>query len=251
MRCVTTLLLVLASLGVWLGGGCPQGSQCEPAMSAQVTSVAEARLPAAWCRPESSRFRVVVATGPYRVSDAALANLVAVMREQAGLAVEVVEGADTGLPAAGLVGGAAAVAAGQTQIPPGHDAVLVVVVVDDTDYPGATYGFIDYGYAGRPTAVTVLHRAPVATGGIGPIPADGVESATLVHEVGHWLGVPARGFHTSALDGSHCTNARCVMFKGSRVGPCAILANLCTGVPVRFCEDCAAELAEMRRRRAP
>ena len=60
----------------------------------------------------------------------------------------------------------------------------------------------------------------------------------------------ARDHHISTVDYQHCTNANCVMFKGSRITPCAIQANLLTGLPMHFGPECAEELAEMRRRRS-
>ena len=239
-----------ACIGVLVpAGGCCGDPQCEPPLSHERTPVADACLPDAWTRGDLRSFRVVVATGPYRLSEFAVAHLRNVMSEQAGLEVEIVEGTDTGLPGSGVLNDEDVISAGRAQIPPGDDAALVIVVVGDTTFPDATYGFIDWERGSRPTAVVGLHRAPAARITVGVISLEVIEAVIVVHEVGHWLGVPARDFHVSFLDGSHCTNARCVMFKGSRVGPCAVLANLCTGVPMRYCSDCEAELAEMRRRR--
>lgn len=238
-----------AALMFGAGGCCDSDPQCEPAVSSVQTDASSVRLPAAWTQPSVRSFRIVIATGPYRASDSAVGQLRQVMTDQAGLAVEVSEGGDTGLSGSGVLDANAVVAAGRRQVPSGNDAVAVIVTVEDTTAPDATYGFIDYRSGTRPTAVITLHRGPIAGAAIGPISAETIESTVLVHEVGHWLGVPARGYHTSSIDGSHCTNARCVMFKGSRMSPCVVAANVCTGMPVSFCPDCAGELDEMRRRR--
>jgi hypothetical protein len=234
---------------VALAGCCDENAQCEPAISAAATPVENANLPAAWARSEAGSFRIVVTTGPYRVTDYALEQLRAVMSEPAGLRVQVIEGTDTGLPATGVVGDDWLVTVARRQIPSGTDAVLVVVVVEDTTFADATYGFVDYERSPRLTAVMALHRGPITAAAIGPITLESIESTVAVHEVGHWLGVPARDSHRSRIDGAHCTWGHCVMFKGSRMTPCIVTANLCGGLPIRFCPDCAEELAELQRRR--
>lgn len=232
-----------------LGGCCDGTAQCEPAISSATTPVEKANLPSAWARSDVTSFRIVVAAGPYRITDYALDQIRAVMSEQAGLQVEIAEGTDTGLPATGTLNDDYVVQVARRQIPPGNDPALVIVVVDNTTYSGATFGFTDYERSPRLTAVMALHRGPITGVVFGPISLEAVEATVAVHEVGHWLGVPARDSHTSSVDGSHCTWGRCVMFKGARTNPCALQANACTGLPVRFCPDCAEELAELQRRR--
>jgi hypothetical protein len=240
--CGSALLLPAAA-------GCTGDGRCEPALSDERVPAASAVLPAAWAEPNQTSIRIIAATGPYRVSDFALEHFRQVMAEQVGLDVTVVDGADTGLPGAGVLDHRDVIAAGQTQIPPGDEPTIVLVVVSDTDSPDAAYGYIQYEFIPRLTAVIILHRAAGDQLGQGLISPEVIEATTLVHEAGHWFGLPARDFHNSAIDGQHCTNARCVMFKGSRVGLCAIQANLLTGVPMRFGPDCEAELAELARRR--
>jgi predicted Zn-dependent protease len=248
-RIGVVISVVGAALMLGDGGCCDSDPQCEPAVSSVRTDVSSARLPAMWTQTSVRSFRIVVATGPYRASDTAVGQLRQVMTDRAGLDVEVSEGSDTGLSGSGVLDADAVVAAGRRQIPAGTDAAAVIVTVDDTTEPDATYGFIDYRSGMRPTAVIALHRGPIAGAAVGPFSAEAIESTVLVHEVGHWLGVPARDYHTSSIDDAHCTNARCVMFKGSRMTPCVVAANVCTGIPVTFCPDCADELGEMRRRR--
>jgi hypothetical protein len=231
-------------------GGCGPDAQCVPPLSDERTDVGAARLPDAWTSGEVTSFQIVVTTGPYRVSDHAIEQLRAVMSDQAGLQVEITEGADTHLAESGVLDHEDVITAGRDQIPPGDQPVVVIVVVDDTTHPDATYGFIRIHNTSRSTAVMALHRGPILDYAIGPISMETIESTVTVHEVGHWLGVPARDFHTSALDRIHCTCARCVMYKGIKYAPvCVVLANLFTGIPVRFCSDCAEELAESQRRR--
>lgn len=234
-----------------LSGCCPEDANCEPAVSNERTNVETVSLPETWTGGAYRSFRIIVTTGPYRIDEFALDQLRSTMAEQAGLEVLVQEGTDTGLSGISKVDSAEIIAAGKAQIPDGNDAVLVIVVVQDSTAPDAAYGFIDHDTDsdGRPFAVLGLHRASIYRISFGPLKATDIEAGTVLHEVGHWLGVPARDFHTSANDAVHCTCARCVMFKGNRVGICAIRANLCTGYPLRFCQDCAEELAEARRRR--
>lgn len=232
-----------------LAAGCDGGDGiCEAPLSADRTPVREARLPSAWWQGNADSFRILVTPRPYRVTDHALEQLRIVMTEQAGLRIEIAEGEDTGLPAIGTLDYADIIKIAHMQMPTDAKPTIVLVVVENSNCPDATYGFAECEYVPRPAAVIALHRGPLGAISIGPISPETMEATVVVHEVGHWLGVPARDFHTSAVDGLHCTNARCVMFKGSRAGACAIVANLSSGLPVRFCPDCAEELAELRRR---
>jgi predicted Zn-dependent protease len=98
--------------------------------------------------------------------------------------------------------------------------------------------------------VVVLHRNPLAKDALETWTRfEDAEANTVVHEVGHWLGVPARDNHTSATStqGKHCNHGGCVMFGGT--SPCSVLASLTAREPTGFCVDCAAELAEMARLR--
>ena len=75
------------------------------------------------------------------------------------------------------------------------------------------------------------------------------ERTVLMHEIGHWLGVPTRKYHS---DGEHCTCEKCVMLPGKlkldTILP--ILFNAAfEGVPSDFCPHCEQELVEMKRRR--
>ncbi|MDX2131457.1 MAG: hypothetical protein SFY69_05355 [Planctomycetota bacterium] len=67
---------------------------------------------------------------------------------------------------------------------------------------------------------------------------------TLVHEMGHVLGVPASSSHAWDVEGLgvHCTNPGCVMYTGFdwRV----LWTGIVRGWPLEFCEDCARELRE-------
>ena len=100
------------------------------------------------------------------------------------------------------------------------------------------------------TAMVVLHRGPLKKESLVTLTRfEEAEASTLVHEIGHWLGVPARDNHSSATSkrGKHCNHGACVMFKGTSA--CTVLANLAVREPTRFCPACAAELAEMARGR--
>lgn len=249
---------VLAGIGLLFagalstGGGCEDEVQCTPAVSDTRTPVESAKLPAAWCSADFKSFRVVAATGPYRVSDYALDRLRAVMNEQVGLTFEVVEGKDTGLPASGILSPDTAAQAAQDQIPQDNVPTVAIVVVEETNAVNAKHGFIRYKLEPRPTAAMVLHRGPIRAKAIAGIPVELIEATVVVHEIGHWLRVPARDFHKAQMDPAHCTNARCVMYKGLSVNtPCVLMANMLSGIPLRFGPECAEELREMWRRRDP
>lgn len=241
--CVLTVFLALPL------AGCRVDPECEPPITDQITPVAEADLSVIWSDPSATGFRIVVTTGPYRLTDFAVERLIRVMSQQAGLEVEVVVGVDTGLPAGGALDWRDVMAAGRAQIPEDDTATLVVVVVDATDYRGATYGFIHWQNGDPTWAVMVVHRGAADRFPLSLVPRTWIETPTVLHEVGHWLGVPGRDFHTSTIDGNHCTDARCVMFKGSRINTCAVLTGLRHGLPTTFCPACAEELAELERRR--
>jgi hypothetical protein len=245
------LCIGLAFAGVPAALGEPEEEvHCIPGLSNTRTPVKDASLPAAWCSGKFRSFHVVATTGPYRVSDYALKRLRAVMDEQVGLRFDVTEGKDTGLPPSGILSPDKAVRAGWEQIPEESVPTVAIVVVEETRSANAKNGFIRYWMEPRPTAVMVLHRGPISAMAIGGIPVERIEATVVVHEIGHWLRVPARDFHRARIDPAHCTNARCVMYKGlSANTPCVIKANLLTGIPLRFGPECAEELREMWRQR--
>ncbi len=238
------LLGIIGCLSLAAGGCSPQ---CEPPVGRGEVPVGEASLSLYWSEPGHDRMTVVVADGPYRVSDAAVALLVEVLRDQAGIEVAVVEGGDTGLPDSGVLAWRDVVQAGVGLAPQTSDPVLIITVVSDTDYPTATYGFVSW--QNQLLAVMAIHGDAAQSGAVWPVTPEVIESLTVVHEAGHWLEVPARDHHLSSVDYLHCTNAQCVMYSGGRLGMCGIMANLLTGVPRGFGPACAEELAEMRRRR--
>ena len=239
-------LLLLATLA-----SCQDGpAECEPPLTHVKTEAALAELPDLWAQPGAETLRLVVTTGPYRVSEAAIETLRGALAEQAGLALEVIDGIDTHLPATDVANWPFAVERGRAQLPDGDAPAMVVVMVQDTTAANSTFGFASFDWSDRRTAVLVLHRAALRGFAIAPVSMETLEASTMLHEVGHWLGVPARTHHISAVDSLHCTNARCVMFAGGRINSCAVSANLAGGIPLRFGPDCAEELAELARRRA-
>lgn len=68
------------------------------------------------------------------------------------------------------------------------------------------------------TGVIAMFKDVIAgTGGVGPNVERFVEQSTLVHEMGHALGLVANGVatttaHHDSAHGAHCTNDRCVMY---------------------------------------
>jgi predicted Zn-dependent protease len=241
-----TRVLTLLGLSAW--PGCTP--VCEPPLSNERTSVQDVSLPVVWTSPAGTQLTLLLTDQPYAISQAALDRVMRVLADQAGLQVNVERIADSGLPAGERLPAGEVTAVGCALPWSGSGPVVGVVTVWDT---GLGYGFIANCTALLRKTV-VINRLRAERVAIGPITADDDVALTLLHEVGHWLGVPARDFHRSALDAedgsAHCTNARCVMYKGSRVGLCAILANLTTGLPFQFCEDCAEELREEQARRS-
>jgi len=234
----------------WLliaAAGC---DQCELPVSEAELPVDQARLSSVWSNPSNARISVVVSERPYAFPTEAVDWLVHLLREQMGLEVEVLPGGDPGLPADGLLTATEIIAAGLDMMPATTHPAVVLIEVDQFAVADATFGFMHYENTPTPVAVVCVSRQAALDRQIGPITPEVIEAMTLVHEVGHWFEVPARDHHLSSVDGQHCTHARCVMYKGSRVGPCAVLANLLTGPPLGFCPDCAEELTETARRRS-
>jgi len=234
----------------WLMGASAGCDQCEPPVSEVKLPVDQARLSSVWSDPSHTRISVVVTERPYPLSSDAVDWLVHVLREQMGLEVDVLHGGDPGLPADGRLTADEIIAAGLAVMPETTQPAVVLIEVGQFAVADATFGFMHYENAPRPVAVACVSRQAALDWQIGPITPDVIEAMTLVHEVGHWFEVPARDHHLSRVDHQHCTHARCVMYKGSRVGPCAVFANLLTGPPLGFCVDCVEELAEMARRRS-
>ncbi len=234
----------------WLLGAAAGCDQCEPPVSEVKLPVDQARLSSVWSDPAHTRISVVATEHPYPFPSDAIDWLVHVLSERMGLEVDVVHGGDPGLPADGLLSAAEIIAAGLDMMPATSHPAVVLIEVDQFAVADATFGFMHYENTPRPVAVVCVSRQAALDWHIGPITPEVIEAMTLVHEVGHWFEVPARDHHLSSVDRQHCTHARCVMYKGSRVGPCAVFANLLTGPPLGFCADCAEELAEMARRRS-
>jgi len=234
----------------WLMGAAAGCDQCEPAVGSAELPVDQAKLSGVWSDPSHTRISMVVTERPYPFSSDAVDWLVHVLREQMRLEVDVWHGGDPGLPADERLTTDEIITAGLALTPDSAEPAVVLIKVSNFVLADATFGFMHYENAPRPVAVVCVSRQAALDWQIGPITPDVIEAMTLVHEVGHWFEVPARDHHLSRVDHQHCTHARCVMYKGSRVGPCAIFANLLTGPPLAFCADCAEELAEMARRRS-
>jgi hypothetical protein len=228
-------------------GGCPK--QCEPPVSDAESSVVEPRLSTFLSGPSRVRIALLVSNGPYRVPKIAISARSAARREQPGLEVTEIDGPDTGLPGAGVLGADAAVAAACRLAPDSPDPVLVVIEVSSTDNPKGIYGWSDVCDRSRRVAIACLYGDAALANGVGSVTREVIEALTLVHEAGYAFGMSARDDHRSAVDHLHCSDARCVMCSGARANQCAIPANLLTGPPLGFCPDYSEELAELQRRR--
>lgn len=76
------------------------------------------------------------------------------------------------------------------------------------------------------------------------------ESLLLKHEIGHWVGVPARNCHTYK-DNSHCLSLRCLMTSGPGSNPLRWMSAVGLSIlflgPPDFCDNCKQELVEMKK----
>jgi hypothetical protein len=252
------VVLVVVVFPLFLAMGCKM-VQCAPALSCEMQPVDKVVYPKIWTSGKYDSFRLVVTTGPYRVKDKAITRLKNVVKEQAGLDIEVIEGIDTGLPADRIISQDEAVIAAIRQIPPGDTPVVVVVAVNGAHGKGFIIDFQAYlREVAKNNNIELPNNLSKEVKFIGVIVLNRssfiehwFEDIVLIHEVGHWLGIPVREFHTGC-DKSHCTNGRCLMFAGKWDFPMTMRllgANLLTGPPRQFCLYCAEELTEMRRQR--
>jgi hypothetical protein len=76
-----------------------------------------------------------------------------------------------------------------------------------------------------------------------------IETATIVHELGHVLGLVANPRHAHEDDEVHCTRSRCVMARpGARtMFVNALPAFFAASIPHDFGEECRADIAAARR----
>ena len=99
------------------------------------------------------------------------------------------------------------------------------------------FGFLEWD--GDDRGHIVLNRR---TAEMQPINADLVQHINLLHEIGHFLKIPARDHHRVMGDEKHCTHGGCAM-QYSACGMGHTIANfLQHGMPTRFCESCTSEL---------
>lgn len=257
----TATVLMLSLLGLTLvSSGCNY-VQCAPALSCDRLAAADANYPDIWTSGKYNSFRVVAANGAYRVKDSALKNLQKVMAQQAGLDVKIIDGSDTGLPKSGKLSNHDVMAAGLAQVPDGNDPVVVIVVVNNLER--SVKGFLtdDRFYLkklAKKRNITLPKNMPDEDSFMAVLVLNRdkwfermFEDIVLLHEIGHWLGVPARKFHIYC-DEKHCTNGRCVMFMGKwslETTTRLLLANLLTGPPKKFGSHCAEELTQIKNLR--
>ncbi len=226
--------------------GCDPNPTCEPPITGERTNVEVASFPELWTRPGADGLSVLLTDAPYALADASLEPVRRVTLQQAGIEVSYQHVGDSGFPGEQTLSSNQLVRMGCVLAANGSGPRVAVITVWDSD--DGSFGFIEP--CSDQTGTIIIHRARSRDAAIGPITVEQIDALTLLHEFGHSLGVPARAYHTSSIDGEHCTNGNCVMFKGSRVNTCAVLANLSTGLPLRFCDDCAEELQEQQARRA-
>lgn len=108
------------------------------------------------------------------------------------------------------------------------------------------------------TGVLAMFKPVIASSGLPAFPAVErfVEQSTLVHEIGHAVGLVDNGVsmvanHKDAAHGAHCTDTKCVMYwENEGISATREFAKqlLLTGNAVLFKEDCLADLDAARKR---
>ncbi len=235
------IILVVWVAGVWIGGGCGP-IECAESLTDQVTSVEGANYSPTWTTPGNDHMTVVL-TGPYELLDGTADALTAVLRDQAGIEAAVVIGPALDIPSEGVLDANDVMWKAYHLAEAYPRPVVVVAKVSETDAAGGGYRGYSYVFDEANICVVTLHWNVYQ----GYPFLNAVEGTILVHEIGHWLEVPARPFHQMADEPNHCSSGNCVMFHS--LNACAVFANLTGGIPQRFCDYCAAELAEMTHRR--
>ena len=236
-------------LNTWANGGCgcDQNQTCETPMTDQQAAVSQAVLPQLWTGPQGTSLTLLMADSPYSIPDDALEPVLRALADQVGIGVTVqrVSG-PANLGPDQTVTRYQATVAGCNLPWSGSGPMAAVVTVWDV---GGGYGSFNNCYSDLMRSTVVIHRAGAVNAAFGPLRPEDIEALSVLHELGHWFGVPARDFHKSSVDSEHCTDGQCVMFKGSRLNTCAVFSNLLTGLPFHFCPDCAEELVEEQNRR--
>lgn len=108
------------------------------------------------------------------------------------------------------------------------------------------------------TGVLAMFKPVIASSGLPAFPSVErfVEQSTLVHEIGHAVGLVDNGVsmvanHKDATHGAHCTNTKCVMYwENEGVSATREFAKqlLLTGNVVLFKEDCLADVDAARKK---
>jgi len=95
----------------------------------------------------------------------------------------------------------------------------------------------------------VLFRESIERGGLLWVSGKRIERSTLVHELGHVLGLVSNDEHKMKGNESHCTEVYCVMaVKSMRVGVANFGRLFFTGrFPEQFCKKCQADIHEAQR----
>ena len=190
--------------------------------------------------------QIVVNTQPYELTDVALSSLQSFFTDSLGLEAQVsrvnLEDVTKSDSTQQDLFNAAVPVLKEAQAP----TVVIFVVGSIRDFHGGgncMAGETRYESGEHyPVAVVVLEHSWFLR--------KQLETYLLKHEVGHWVGVPARDFHTLKNNASHCCSLRCVMMPGPgtdplRCGLGAVLSVLFLSPP-DFCKNCKAELAQMK-----
>ena len=188
--------------------------------------------------------QIVVSTTPLEPKESTLQAIQSFFKESLGLETEISR-VDFGVSSISDMTEQALFDAAKPILKQATSPMLVIITVEHVDDFGG-YGWCQGGETtykdGRsyPVAVVTLIRKDFL--------AKSFESILLKHEVGHWVGVPARDCHLYK-DHSHCTNLRCLMMSGPGSNAprwlCGVGLSAALGPP-GFCDDCKEELAAMK-----
>lgn len=189
---------------------------------------------------------IIVSTKPDEITDSTLDSIQSFFKDSLELQTKVTK-VGLGIPSNSDITTEELFDASTQLLKRAKQPTLVIITVESVkDFGG--YGMMipaETSYENGekyPVAVVILTRKKILS--------KNFEWQILKHEVGHWVGVPARECHVYK-DGSHCSNLRCVMTNG----PGSNLPRWLCGVglsvvflgPPDFCNDCKRELLEMKK----
>jgi hypothetical protein len=227
MRSVSAALAISCAV---LLQGCSDNCKNEPAVPVKPKFFTDQEI------------QIVVHHGSPELKQSTLTSVQTFFKDTLGLDTQV-SGVDLEIPSGVIPTDRELFDAAKPVLEHAHAPTLVIIPVAQVkDFQG--YGWIIQGE----TSYTNGEKYPIAV--VGLVEKDMmiriIEWPVLKHEIGHWLGVPARKCHLYK-DNSHCTSLRCIMTSGPGSNVPRWLGSVGLSIlfmsPPDFCDNCKYELS--------